>query len=79
MSQQLQKPALSPVAISIALVSVGVFCVLFFINPYSTGYKFERVPIWSVSENVQDAHRRSRTMSAGCSWTMPRPARASSG
>lgn len=47
MNSPLAKNSLSPNALAIAIVSVGVFVILFFVNPYSTGYMFERSTLWS--------------------------------
>lgn len=55
MSKELEKPILSPSAMLLAGCGVVVFLVLFFVNDYSQGYKFERVPLWS---SMMEGYRR---------------------
>ncbi|NIP95588.1 MAG: hypothetical protein GWO24_19945, partial [Akkermansiaceae bacterium] len=51
----MERPKVTPAALVVVASAVGVFVVLFFLNPYSQGYMFERVPIWS---SMMEGYRR---------------------
>jgi exosortase len=56
MDKQIKHPILSPASLVVLGTSVGVFFFLWFLNPYSQGYEFERVPLWS---SMMEGYRRT--------------------